>query len=71
MYVSMLVMNRHGCTHTHTSPDPVGILQIAIYAQGVFHLNAWKMKIVYSTSCYHNNIVRGIGPNIAPPPVDQ
>ena len=43
----MLVMNRHGCTHTHTSPDPVGILQVAIYAQGVFHLNTWKMKLLY------------------------
>ena len=30
--------------HTHTSPDPVGVLQVAIYAHGVFHLNTWKMK---------------------------
>ena len=30
--------------HTHTSPDPVDILLVAIYAQGVFHLNTWKMK---------------------------
>ena len=24
--------------------DPVHILLVAIYAQGVFHLNTWKMK---------------------------
>ena len=26
--------------------NPVDILLVAIYAQGVFHLNTWKMKIV-------------------------
>ena len=30
--------------HAHTSPDPVDIVLVAIYAQGVFHLNAWEMK---------------------------
>ena len=29
--------------HTHSSPDPVGILPVAVYAQGGFHLNTWKM----------------------------
>ena len=55
------------CMCTHMSPDPVNTLPVAIYAQGVFHLNAWKMKIVCSTSLHHSNIVRGIGPDIAPP----
>ena len=54
--------------HTHISPDPVDILLLVIYAQGNFHLNTWKMKIVCSTSCYHSNIVSGIGPNSGPQP---
>ena len=34
--------------YTHTSPDPVDMLQAIIYAQGLFHLNAWKIKkIIY------------------------
>ena len=28
----------------HTLLNPVSILPVAIYAQGVFHLNTWKMK---------------------------
>ena len=52
----------------HTLLNPVNILLVAIYAQGVFHLNTWKMKIVWRTSCNHSNIVRGIGPNIGPLP---
>ena len=50
----------------HTLLNPVNILPVAIYAQGVFHLNTWKMKIVWRTSCNHSNIVRGIGPIIGP-----
>ena len=43
--------------HTHTSPDPVGILQVAIYAQGAFHLNTWKMKspVPGQLECILNN----------------
>ena len=33
------------CMHKHKSPDPVDILLVEIYVQGVFHLNPWKMKI--------------------------
>ena len=31
----------------HTLLNPVNILPVAIYAQGVFHLNTWKMKNKY------------------------
>ena len=34
----------------HTLLNPVNILPVAIYAQGVFHLNTWKMKSVGITT---------------------
>ena len=44
--IFVMFRNLHVCTHTHTSPDPVDMLQAIIYAQGLFHLNAWEMKNV-------------------------
>ena len=32
------------------STDPVDILLVVIYAQGVFHLNTWKMKTTIDAS---------------------
>ena len=34
--------------------DPIHTLLIAIYAQGVFHLNTRKVKISCSTNCYYS-----------------
>ena len=44
----------HQPGHHMCYTDPVDILLVVIYAQGVFHLNTWKMKIVCSISCNHS-----------------